>query len=373
MKQDNTPEFSRAVSRLTLTNIFFTALLYSLKIERDDTLPFSACTDGVTLKYSGPWFAKFDTTEAVFTLAHELGHVILMHSLRRGIRDPKKWNIACDHATNLLLQQHGFKPYSSDYCDSKYANMTAEQIYDLLPDDCANGDGGAREGDVKDYDAKNNEGKTVSAVEREIGVATAKAAQAAIAAGQFPKGMKQLLEDAQVQKEPWFQHLRRYMTSLTNREFNWNRIHARRAVCLGIISPDIRSEQIGKVVVSIDQSGSISKQQLAAMGAHLTDICNECRPKEVVVIYHDSKVARVDTFEGPFYDIRLERVCGGGTDFRPVFAEIETNHSDARLVLMMTDMYGPMPEYSVHDTLWITPSTEIEAPFGEKIHADFND
>src|SRR5512143_3671075 len=115
MKQQ-TPEFSQAVSRMTLTNIFFTALFYNLRVEQKPDLPASAGTDGVTLYYNPEWFAKFDTTEAVFTLLHEIGHVILFHSLRRGARDPHKWNIACDHAVNLMLKEYGYKSYPTDYC-----------------------------------------------------------------------------------------------------------------------------------------------------------------------------------------------------------------------------------------------------------------
>ena len=384
MAQENSVEFTNAVSQLTLQDIFFTALFYSLKVERDDGLtmpgggPGVACTDGVRLIYrSDTWRDMFTAPQRVTVLAHEILHVILYHSLRRGIRDPQRWNVAADHCVNLLLKEYNFSAPMGWLCDPKYKGMSAEQVYDLLPAEQGQGQGqGSMEGDVLDYDpaTPGNGDKSAADVEREIGINTEKALQSAKAAGQLSAGMKRMLRDAQVQREPWYQHLRRYMTALHSRQYNWSRINIRRAVLFGVVSPDMRTESMGKVVVGIDCSGSISAAQIASMGVHLSDIASDCNPKSVEVLYFDSKVCHEETFEGPDYQIKLEPHGGGGTNFRPVFETLEEKHSDAQVLLMFTDLYGAFPDgCGVCDTLWVTPTKDYPVPFGEVIEADFND
>lgn len=375
--------FSKSVTQLTLKNVFFTALLYGLKRKEDNNFPACAGTDGVTLIINPDWFEKFDVKEGVFTLAHEIMHVILFHSLRRGIRNPQLWNIACDHASNLLLKEHGFEPYATDPCDDKYTGVSAEQIYDLLQKDLPKdadgnpimpeGSGSPREGDVADYLPGENGNVPASAVEREIGVALEKALQAAKAAGKLTREQREALREAQVEKEPWYSHLRRYITVLNAREYNWGRVDQRRMSYMGVVTPEMRSESMGKIVVSIDESGSLQNEQLAAIGAHISDICKLCNPKEVVVIRHTGEVTDVEVFTGPGYDMQLERKSSGGTDFRPVFELLENEHMDAQVTLMFTDMYGPMPDSFAGECIWVTSSTGMNANFGEIIQADFND
>jgi predicted metal-dependent peptidase len=384
--------FSKAIAKLTLTNPFFTALLYGLRHKRDENLPSSAATDGITLFWNPTWFDKFDNTEACYTLVHEIMHVVLYHNTRRGARDPYIWNVACDHAVNLVLKQHNFQPYSTDYCDPKYENMTAERIYDELiksgmkpqpqPSAGQGGKGdqpdpkgqGPRSNDVVDYRPSEHDNQTVVDMERNVGINVEKALQVAKAAGQLTEEQRRQLREAQVIREPWYNHLRRYMNTLCSKEYNWARINSRRAACFGIISPDMRQEQMGKIVWSIDESGSLSDEMLAAIAAHGSDICRECAPKEVVIIRHTDRVTHVETYEGPNYDIKLERKSTGGTDFRPVFEELEAHHNDAQVVLMFTDLYGPFPDiFNGCDTIWVTSTDSIIPPFGEIIQADFND
>ena len=384
-----TPEFSKAASILTLQQIFFTSLLYTLKIEAKTDLPFAAGTDGVHLYYHPDKFAEdFTPTERVFVLVHEILHVVLMHSLRRGARQPMLWNIAADHVCNLLAKQYGFPPPTGCLCDSKYTGMTAEQVYDLLTQDQdgqgksgnkpgqgepQQGKGSPSMGDVMDYDPSQNDGKTAAGAEREIGINTENAVQAAKAAGSMPAGMRRILGEAQVQREPWYNHLRRFMTSMNAREYNWARIDSRRAVLHGVISPQMKSEAMGTVVFMVDCSGSITNNQLSAMGAHISDICRETHPKDVVVAYFDTKVSFSEEFTGPNYDITLTPHGGGGTDFRTGAAWIDENHSDAVLAIWLTDMQGSFAEGCSVETLWVSSTEGMTAPYGEILHADFND
>ena len=372
MKQQHTPEFSKAASRLTCTDVFFTALMYNLKIEPNEDLPGGSCgaTDGVHLYYHPQRFRDtLKEAQRVWLIVHELLHVILFHNTRRGIREPERWNIACDHVVNLLAKDHGFDVPPGRYCDNQYKGMSAEQVYDLLPEDC-----GESDGDVLDYEPGQNEGMTKADVERAIAIATENAAQASKAAGQDTSTLKRIVGQAQVNREPWYQYLRRYMTSMHARQYNWSRINARRAVLHGVVSPEQKSEQMGKVVFWIDCSGSITDKQLSAMGAHISDILKDVTPSMVVVGYFDSKVRHVDEFTGPDYHVTLDNHGGGGTCFEPMFDYMQEHHADAQLAIVFTDLFGSFGEGNpVSDTLWVSQTESVEVPFGELVYGDLNE
>jgi predicted metal-dependent peptidase len=416
---DHTQEFKQALTRLTLRNdaIFFIAMLYSMRHERYDPLVIRgqrapAATDSVRICYDGEAFGAYSLDDRQFILVHEILHVILYHPLRRGIREPNLWNIACDYVVNGMVADGGdFKvPKDGIQPDPAFKGLSAERVYDLLQKEAQEAlSGGKTEGkgksgrtwvrgdpeagdgqgdtqleggpgqnpkDVQDYNAEANEGKPASQVEREIGVNTEKALQAAKAAGQGSHLMKQFLQEAQVAHEPWYAHLRRYMTVLNERQYNWARINARRAVLHNVVSPDMKTEAMGDIVLSIDESGSQTNEQLAAIGAHCAQLMRECHPKRVIVIRHTDRVTDVEVFEGPDYtDFNLVRKSTGGTDFNPVFDHVEANFPEAQVLLMFTDMYGPFPQGFSIDTMWVTSTEEsaIKTPFGERIRADFND
>ena len=365
-------EVTKAIVRLTTMDVFFTALLYTLKIEGRDDIPGKGCgmTDGVHLYYHPERIAKDLTApQRIWLLVHEMLHVILFHNTRRGIRDPERWNIACDHAVNLLCKEYGFDVPKNRLQDPQYKGMTAEQIYDRLPEDA-----GQSDGDVMDYDPAQNDGIPKADIEREVAINIAKAAQAAKAAGQDTANLKRAIGEAQVQREPWYQHLRRYVTSMHARRYNWSRINARRAVLFGVVSPEQKTEPMGKVVFWVDCSGSITDRQLAAMSAHITDILKDVNPSAVVVGYFDSRVCHVDEFSGPDYNVILEGHGGGGTRFEPMFAYMQDHHQDAQLAVVFTDLYGSFGEGNpVCDTLWVSQTEGIEVPFGELIYGDLNE
>jgi len=371
----HTPEFTKAAASLTCTNVFFTALLYNMKIEARDDLPHAAGTDGVHLYYHPERYAKeFSKAEQVFVIVHELLHVILMHPMRRGIRDPQRWNIACDYVVNLLCLEYGFVVPKNTLLDQQYKGMTSEQVYDMLPQDAQQPKNSSLAGDVMDYDPSQNDGKSKGDVEREIAIGTEQAAQAAKAAGQETSGMKRIIGAAQVQREPWYQHLRRYMTSMHTRQYNWARIDTRRAVLHGVISPQQKAENMGKVVFWVDCSGSVTAKQLSAMGAHISDILKDVCPSSVVVGYFDSEVCHVDEFTGPDYHLTLEPHGGGGTCFEPMFDYMQEHHTDAQLAIVFTDLYGSFGGGNpVCDTLWVSQTEGIDVPFGELIYGDLNE
>ena len=67
---------------------FFGDILLRLPIVRDDAVP-TACTDGRTIRWSGPFFSSLNSAQRHYVLMHEVFHVLLMHPSRAGGRDPE--------------------------------------------------------------------------------------------------------------------------------------------------------------------------------------------------------------------------------------------------------------------------------------------
>lgn len=88
----------------------------------------TCAVDGKNL-YVNPEYFMVQNEEEKFTVyLHEVLHVALMHHLRREDRDPWWWNVAGDHAVNLLLKEKRLR-LKDWLCDRKYSGWSAERIY----------------------------------------------------------------------------------------------------------------------------------------------------------------------------------------------------------------------------------------------------
>jgi predicted metal-dependent peptidase len=111
-------------------------------------------TNGRTMNYNPKFVERLSLSATKCIVLHEVAHVINQHHLRRGNRNPKGWNIACDLAINNQLW-NGYKAaYNGDVdrmveelvldpksggCFACYGpfsdlqpNLSAEEYYDLL-------------------------------------------------------------------------------------------------------------------------------------------------------------------------------------------------------------------------------------------------
>ena len=86
----------RAKVSLVTQHPFFASILMKRGIVYDNTIP-TAAVDQRGIIYANPYFVNsLSVDQAVFLLAHEVGHVIGQHAARRGARQAAKWNIAGD-------------------------------------------------------------------------------------------------------------------------------------------------------------------------------------------------------------------------------------------------------------------------------------
>ena len=116
---------------------FFATLALRLRVEADPGCGTLA-TDGVSLRYAPAFVTGLSPDEAVGVLAHEVLHCALAHPWRRGLRDPARWNVACDLAVNPILMQAGFTLPPSRLmpgegpCGNLQPGKSADEYYALL-------------------------------------------------------------------------------------------------------------------------------------------------------------------------------------------------------------------------------------------------
>lgn len=389
-------KMTKARANLIMGNPFFGTLALRLKMAENPKIK-TAYVDGQTLYYNPEFIDSLDNDRTQGLVAGCAMHVALLHHTRRGARDVKKWNKACDYAINPILRDCGFTLPEDTCYDKSYEGMAAEHIYSLMPpgdDDnkgggagggSGSGEGGASSPGSGDGDSDNNDPGGNGGVEdspnsqnqggsaaqeaqeeAEWKSALAEAAQAARQAGKLPGGIERIMEDVLKQVLPWRDVLRRFMTEKANDDFNWNRPN-RRLISQGIYLPSRESEGSGEIVVCIDTSGSLTADDLADFGAEIRSIVEDARPSLTRIIYCDARVNKVVEF-GPSDELVFEMVGGGGTDFRPPFHYLEENGITPKVLVYLTDGYGPFPEReSEFPVMWAINNYDVTPPWGEHL------
>lgn len=362
----------KARANLVMAHPFFGALALRLKMIEDPSIKTAAC-NGTSIRYNPKFVDKLSLSKVQGLIAHEVMHPAFLHHTRRGSRDKKKWNMACDYAINTILHNAGFDLPNGGYLNPAYDGMTAEHIYTLLPDDPDNldddndpgGDGG-----VDDSPNSQNGGGSKSQQnheEAEWKVAVAQAAHMAKQIGRLPGGIERMIEELFEPVLPWRNILRRFLTEKRNDDFSWKRGN-RRFIAQGLYLPSrLSDDAMGEIVIVIDTSGSISQKELTEFGSEIKGIVDEVRPSKVRVIYCDSCIAHIDEF-GPDDDLQFEARGGGGTDFRPPFEWLEKNQIVPRALVYLTDGYGPFPEQEPDfPTLFVINNHDVIPPWGEHL------
>lgn len=129
-------KLSAARTRLILERPFLGALVMHLPLQAVDAKTCdSVATDARALYYHPAYIERLSLAQTQFVLAHEALHCALGHFARRSHRVIQRWNIACDHAVNLLLLSEGLRAPPNILANDEYSGLSAEEIYPLIPED----------------------------------------------------------------------------------------------------------------------------------------------------------------------------------------------------------------------------------------------
>lgn len=394
-------------SRLLLDYPWFGSLALRLTPVCEPGIGLMA-TDGTHLYFDPEQTMGIPDKATMTVIAHEVLHCALLHPFRRGTRNPKIWNQACDHVVNLALQENGFTFPTGGWAGLKNPNfkgMTAEQVYEILKDqqDQDGGEGqddqeyvldlrqppkndpgpgkpqqapgqdqGGNQPDNQPQDGQGSGAEAMDATDWEI--AAEQATMVAKRAGKMPIGAERLIRQAREPKVDWREVLREFVTQTMPSDYSWANPN-RRYVAQGLYLPGVVKENTAWGVVAIDTSGSVTQAMLEQAAGELTAILADTRPEKLVVIYCDAKVQGEPVeFTPDGGPVALEMRGGGGTMFQPVFDEVAklSEEGDPNFLIYLTDLEcydAPKePEYPV---LWATTlKTSKVGPFGRTVHCD---
>lgn len=223
--------------------------------------------------------------------------------------------------------------------------------------------------------AEAHEVPNIAANEAEWGVRVRQATAVARKkhAGHLPADIERVIEEVRKPaKIDWREHMRQFINDKVQYNYSWAKRNKRFTDC---ILPGHIVDDVDKIGIAIDTSGSIDNEALSAFATELKDIIDTNMVNEIVVVYCDADVQRVDRFSiGD--DLKLNAKGGGGTRFSPALKWFEDNEPDVAAILYFTDLecsdFGNEPSQPL---MWMgygreSYITSKTVPFGEVVHLE---
>lgn len=355
----------------------------SIRIQQDDQIK-TMCTDGRNIRVSGAWLEKNGLRGNVFDTLHEWLHIFSNHVARRGARDPKVWNIACDMvvvrmASEILSRPGDHWPYPKDgVVPADWSkDLSAEEIYDRLiqdPDEMRKAtqnaaSGEHQEGEDFDYDGADE--YTEEQEQEFYQKFTEELAQAQLITERSSSSVKDRYGDAvaarlsEVLKGtiPWGKLLRGDLIDAITQQFaTWS--PPKRKYYPTLIMPSYRSTMERKLLLGIDVSASVGQDLMKVFISNVMPAA--ARAKETVIVTFDQVIREAVVTNRPASILNNVKFLSGAhsyTDVRPVFNLVEEHKPSA--VAILTDAYLSYPDKPYHSTLWAVPKTGGKPPWGK--------
>lgn len=355
----------QARSSVVQRSPFFGSLLLRQKLVETDLIGGvqknnTMATDGKNLYFNTEFVLGIPMDELIGVCVHESLHPGLLHHTRRGDRDPRLWNAACDYAINPVVVDSGFKLPEGGLLRNDLRGMTAEQIYSKLLQEGAQegqsgqaaqggGEGGnaspgasqeASGGDLTDIPGAVLDAPVENETERLNEEADWQEAMTNAKnftpAGAIPGSVREILDGLLKPRVGWRELFAQYMNQFAMLDYTWQRPN-RRFVGHGMYLPSLHSEQLGPVLFVVDASGSMPREALKQVAGELQSVCSDIQPEFIDVIVHDTRVTDEFRFE-PGDPIEMEIHAGGGTRFAPVFDWIAESEEQYAVIVYFTDL-----------------------------------
>lgn len=379
-------KLSQAKAKLLVDYPYFGTLASRLVFKQNDNIQ-AFLSDGSSFEYNDEYLKELDLDELGFALSNAAMHTALAHDNRQKGRMSWLWQLATDHAINMMLVENGLDaPFGINYQD-RFEGMYAEEIYAILKEEIKNEEFDDNEENDTGFNENN---KRTNSEERGENSDTS--------TRDLPK-QEVDREERAVDEESWRQHLEeaaqkfkdelpkglqrfyeRQESIIDWKSELYNAIDrhyyhdyalippSKKLLYMGTYLPALSSNML-RIVVAIDSSGSVDEDLLGRFISEFESILLSFSSFEVEMLVCDAKIHSHHTFSGGD-KLEYELKGGGATDFRPVFEYIEEHLHDATLLLYFTDLEGKFPsEEPGIDTIWVTSSSE-EVPFGKKIEIE---
>jgi predicted metal-dependent peptidase len=340
-------------TRLLLRSPFFGTLVMTTPLVETRDVP-TAATDMKRIYWNPDFFASLTIDEAIFVLMHEIMHIIHLHGLRRGTRNPELWNVACDYAINHSLKTNGMTMPKMGLLDEQYAGMSADAIYEMLKKQGGSGGKSPLEGDLLPAPLGDEAAKIATEVRGRV----AQAVTAGRLAGNMPADLEREINALLHPQLPWRELLRHYMTARVRDRQDWGKRNKRFS---SVILPTRSGRRMDKIGCIIDTSGSISREIMDTLGNEVQAISADVGAKVIHVKFADTRTAHEQRFHDGEPMVLAPR-GGGGTDMRVPLAEFAAEPPN--VCVLLTDGYTPWPAAEPDFPLIVCCTTDVVAPVG---------
>jgi len=350
---------------------FYASVLYQMPMIEKNSLPTMA-TDGKSIFYNAEFTDALSEPELDGVKVHEAYHRILKHHLRMGKRDPELWNIACDYAINPIIINSGLTLPDGALIDSKFYNMPAEKIYDILQSEKKDGGGNSPQpqewGNVQDQGSDMSEDQ-IKAEEATINAQVVMAVNSMKKeAGKLPSDIQEIINEMKRSQVDWKDVLRRFIGGDQPEGYSYRRPNRRQWYLNEVITPISNKIGCGDIVVGIDTSGSVSSKELSHFLGELNAISNMSGAESVTIITCDADIQDVIRYEKGEQIETIECKGRGGTRVKPVFDYIAENNLNVDNFIYFSDMgIFDYPDQDVgYPILWVSSDIRAkDAPIGE--------
>ena len=360
-------EILKARANMILDAPFFGTLALKLQLKQDNELCKTCATDGKTIIYNDKFVDKTPNLELRGVIAHEVLHCTGNHMTRRGERDPKLWNMACDYCINPLVIKSGFVLPSDALINNDYDAMSPEEIYNLLTQRQQKGETLPSCGWGQVQDAPDNS----SSLEADWQIATAQAIEQSKAVGKMPGHLESFLKDIVKPRVDWRSALWPFCTSIAHTDFSWRKPN-RAYISEDEYLPSLYEEAAGEPAIIVDSSGSCQDYYEIFM-SEFAAIHRDLRPSKVHIITCDAEVQDHVQIEPDDELPEKLKTGGGGTRFSPAFDYVIQNCPDVEAAVYLTDLeshdFGQHPPFPV---LWVATTNE-DAPWGQICKIDMEE
>jgi len=93
-------------------------------------------------------------------------------------------------------------------------------------------------------------------------------------------------------KQDWRSVTRAFVAATTISDYRWTPPN-RRHISSGLYLPSVERSGVGTMVIGVDTSGSVGKEELEQFAAEITAISDEVQPDRIYVVYCDAAVNSV--------------------------------------------------------------------------------
>ena len=326
--------------------------------------------------YNPDFFAKLTKPQRAGVIKHEFYHLVFGHVTDRlpDGKMSKRWNIATDLAINCHIKDE-LPAMACIPGQGPFANLpsfeSSEWYYNNLPkNDDKDGNGGDPNGQSADgsgsgdpgdsFDDHSGWGEADKAVDQAI---------RELAKERLREMMRNAADEANKSSNGWGSvsaSCRKDIMDRINGKIDWRavlryfiktsqraaktstvkRINKRYAY----IHPGQKIQRHAKIAISIDQSGSVGDEMLAAFFAELNNLA---KIATFTVVPFDTEVDEKLVYQWKKgMSRKRERVKHGGTDFDAPTKYVNDKGFDGHIVL--TDMQAPKPINSKCQRMWMT-------------------